>query len=215
MNLVKKNEIMNLPSKLYHGTGARNLKGILANGLVPRSVNNKRTNWIENPSQSDRVYLTSAYAPYFALASCTRKGEKAVVLEIDTGKLVGTFVADEDAIEQTFRIPKDVFNREVMLTKTQEAARNAINLAETGKFTAIDSLQKLGTCAFIGTIPPEAISRYVIMDAVVALMNWDATITLLNFTYCGPRYKEMLSGLFDMSTDIHRRMVTKMVNLRA
>ena len=71
-------------------------------GLRPRKLTGK-SNWkhiVEsNPSL---IYLTTAYAPYYALCAVDgNKGEKIAIVEIETDLLnESNFRPDEDFIEQ-------------------------------------------------------------------------------------------------------------------
>jgi hypothetical protein len=91
--------------KLYHGTAERHLPAILRDGLKPRGK--RKGNWSHSiESNADAIYLTNAYALYFAHSATDPKdnGDRSVVLEIDTSKLDSFWlVPDEDWLEQVSR----------------------------------------------------------------------------------------------------------------
>ena len=82
---------------LYHGTTSRHLDSIREHGLLPR-YDERPTRWAENPSATDRVYLTNAYAVWFAWTAA-EAGEKGVVVAVDVEE--EDLVADEDYLAQT------------------------------------------------------------------------------------------------------------------
>jgi hypothetical protein len=92
--------------KLYHGTTSRHLSKILAEGLTPGNQN-QNSNWEHSVAAStSTVYLTNAYALFFANQALTDEGTDDIlaVLEIDIDQLWDEYlVADEDAVEQTSR----------------------------------------------------------------------------------------------------------------
>ena len=70
--------------KLYHGTTTKHLDKILKQGITPR--HDRPSNWDKHPSREDMVYLTNAYAIYFAQVCCDwEAGESPVVLEVFVG----------------------------------------------------------------------------------------------------------------------------------
>lgn len=55
---------------LYHGTSFENIERILHQGILPRRET-KKSNWFmpdsnDFESRNDAVYLSNAYAPYYA-----------------------------------------------------------------------------------------------------------------------------------------------------
>jgi hypothetical protein len=87
--------------KLYHGTNYDRWPLIQKNGLQPRSVHRRRSNWkhtIESNPQT--IYLSNGYAQYFAFAATKQKKGKGLIIEIETDRLDPLlFAADEDAME--------------------------------------------------------------------------------------------------------------------
>ncbi|MGW8177299.1 MAG: hypothetical protein ACWGQW_00660, partial [bacterium] len=62
--------------KLYHGTSARVARKAGQQGLKPRGK--RKSNW-DVPSRSDLVYLTLAYAAYFAAVASKPKEKWGIV----------------------------------------------------------------------------------------------------------------------------------------
>jgi hypothetical protein len=171
---------------LYHGTSEKFLDNILREGLSPRL--SRKSHWKAHPSAKDRVYLTNAYAVYFATA-VAEKGERGVVLQVDVD--VSKLVADEDALAQCKIVDEDLQHL------------NAMNLKERTKFwkkqaprypeLAQISLERLGNVAHMGVIPPAQIVKFVTFDIVPEIVfGHDPTISVLNFTLLGNCYKKAL-----------------------
>lgn len=179
--------------KLYHGTSSKYLTRIMAYGLRPRG-SRRRGNWETYPSRPDFVYLSTAYAPYFAQnAADVRKGEKALVVEVDAGLLSETqLYPDEDfvaqAISQTEQRP---------LSEVHPKVRDTIlyygDLAQA-------SIDHLGNVAHRGTIQPEAITRYATIDLKqqrdLAWACLDPSISCINYRICGSKYRSIIAWIF-------------------
>lgn len=184
--------------KLYHGTSERNLKAILKDGLKPRG--SKATgNWDTCPSNPKTVYLTNAYALYYAL-NAARTGNLLVV-EIDTDyKMADMFVPDEDAIEQVLRGRDGVAGD--MVTRTMHYRKMLPTLMGGVEHPFVqDSLKALGNCGCMGTVRPWAITRYAIInrkqvDKALLWQAMDPSITVLNYRICGTRYRNMVRWVF-------------------
>jgi hypothetical protein len=144
--------------KLYHGTNELAVRAVLEGGIQPRG---SRAGTWHGSSLADRVYLTTAYAPYFALWACMapdfsmeklRRGERQlrerlVVLEIDLARLDrGLLGPDEHFISETINAQKTEWRRVYMRTNWRE------------------SLAGLGTYAHFGVVPREAIARVAFFD---------------------------------------------------
>jgi hypothetical protein len=97
--------------KLYNGTAGENVPAVLKHGIRPHRLTRKY-NWKHSvASHKHAVYLTSAYAGYFAHQAA--KTSKLGVLEIDTDKLdPELFRPDEDFLEQATRNGKPL-NRQL------------------------------------------------------------------------------------------------------
>jgi hypothetical protein len=181
---------------LYHGTSAAFLPEIRKDGLVPRGK--KKSNWSHSPSRTDCVYLTDAYAPYFAVMADDKKQEGCAIVEIDTDRLMfrdSFLLPDEDALEQVGRghdsVPGD------MGARTRWYKKNLTKY--NGKGQWILSLKALGTCCHYGEIPVEAITRIAVTDPkknADLLMQWDVSVTLTNYRLLGDSYKRQMALLF-------------------
>ncbi len=183
--------------KLYHGTAARHLPDILANGLKPRGKGTG--NWRHSvESCPDAVYLTNSYALHYAY-SATKPGEPMVVLEVDTSKLnMWAFAPDEDWLEQVTR--KDAALAPIdkpMKYRTRWYRRRLPQFAQFWR----ESLEGLGNCTYHGTIPPSAITRVATVDMqtyadLVWVAGMDPTVSTLNYRICGPKYRNSMRRLF-------------------
>jgi hypothetical protein len=175
---------------IYHGTNAKNLSSILAKGIQPRGK--KKGNWESFPSRPDMVYLTTAYAPFFAIQSC-KTGEKALVLEIDMDKLDSrNLFPDEDFIVQAIAIQTNQAIEDV-----HEDIKNNI---EDYQHHFEDSIRGLGNVSHKGIVPAGAVSRYCLIDTKkrldLTVTSLDPSISLMNYRFCGERYRSIISWLF-------------------
>jgi hypothetical protein len=88
----------------YHGTTAARAHSALSGGLAPSICSGVPTNFPELPSRSDRVYLTTLYAGYFALRAAETTEERAII-EIELDLLdKELLLPDEDHIERQDRV---------------------------------------------------------------------------------------------------------------
>ncbi len=185
--------------KLYHGTSSRLLPRILKRGLEPRGK--RKGNWQHTvDSNPNAVYLTNAYALYYA--SCAMKTHRAVILEVDTNKLNPFCLApDEDFLEAVSRKGGQFPHIEGKPMKERVAwfrdrlAWFSVNWEE--------SLKVLGNCTYLGTVPPHAITRYVVLpwdrSRIVAVC--DPTITVMNYTVMGEYYRQLSGFIFGEPVD--------------
>jgi len=176
--------------KLYHGTSSRHLGSVLKEGLKPRG--RKKGNWKSFPSRKDMVYLTNAYAPFFAIQGSKGK-EKALVLEIDTDLLdFDRLYPDEDFIAQAL-----AYQTKRPLDEVHEEVKKEL---EGYQHLAMDSLERLGNCSHKGGVPASAISRYCLIDCVeradIGMMSMDPSISIMNYKFCGSKYRSVISWLF-------------------
>ena len=144
------------------------------------------------------MYLTSAYAPYFAM-NCVEVGEDmALLIEVDTGSLdTGSMLPDEDFITQA--IVK--VNNETIPDIHMSVRDTLENWSEF----AADSVRLMGNIAYRGVVPASAITRYCLFDpkeqAALAWAACDPTISLLNYRFCGEKYRQMIAWLFGDRSD--------------
>jgi len=177
---------------LYHGTTDKFLPRILANGIQPRKLSKTKGNFAHTiQSASDRVYLTDAYAPYFADIAAAEHGGNPIVFAIDTNKISNLIVPDEDALEQVNRIQDKIktISKKEMIQRTREFQREAEWFQKSGNFTYENSLATLGTCAVVGTVDREAILGYYTFHKGKSWQVWDPTITPMNYYFMKNFYR--------------------------
>lgn len=195
---MKKFEI---PKFLYHGTSETAAKAAISDGLKPRSAINHKGNWEHTiDSHPECVYLTDIYSPYFA-ATSSYLDDKWAMVEIDVSKLKKSlFRPDEDCMEQGTRNMKnrfddgklDIHERTMYFRDRQDDFKSKWKL----------TLEILGTCAYKGVIPPEAISRVAVYDpkvkanGVITISTLDAMIVVSNHRFCYNQYKNLTRWMF-------------------
>jgi hypothetical protein len=188
---------------LYHGTTSAALESILKDGIKPRGK--KDGNWAGTvKSNSKAVYLTNAYPLHFAENS-TKKGDKLLVLEIETKGLDPfLFAPDEDLLEQGTR--KDPAFADVpgtnpfnMKVRTQWFRNRA--LKQFGHAWPL-SLEKMGTMTYYGDIPASHVTRYALIPHTVeVMMASDPVICPMNYKIMGPYYRQLTKMLFGDKPD--------------
>lgn len=173
--------------KLYHGTSSKHLDSILSKGIRPRG--RRKGNWESFPSRPDMVYLTNSYAPYFALQSCD-KMEKALIVEVEVDE-TGLY-PDEDFIAQVL-----ASQEQRPLEEVHEEVREGL---EAYKHHAKDSLEGLGNCSHKGVVPAGNVRRMCLVDFTkrsdLAIMSMDPSISVMNYRFCGSKYRSVISWLF-------------------
>lgn len=182
-----------IPRFLYHGTSGTVARLSLTEGLVPRGK--KKSNW-HMASGKDRVYLTDAYAPYFAAQASSDKDEPWGIIKVSTSLLdIQSLVPDEDWLEQAGRGRDGVPGS--MAQRTRSYRGKAAHFAH--RWT--DSLRGLGTCAHLGPIPASAISAVSLFrfksNPYVGTMACDPSITLLNYAFMGQKYRNLTRWFFE------------------
>lgn len=194
---------------MYHGTSANNVESILEHGIRPRG---------EEPSQwpmasaKDRVYLTTAYAPYFAICTTqNRKEDTAAIIEVDLGGVPNRLLApDEDWCEQVSRAKANSslpWVMELMTLAGDMETRTAWfrDNIEMFQDNWDASLKGLGTLTVLGTVPVGAITRvctFKIRDNPLAAHTaMDPTITLTNYKILGDRYLALTEWFFGAPVD--------------
>jgi hypothetical protein len=203
--------------RLYHGTAGAYLPKILKYGIKPRGAKGK-SNWKHTvkhtvASNPKTVYLNNAYALYYALCAGNeaKAGNTLVLFEIVPALLYPRFVPDEDALEQALRGRDSVQGS--MVERTLHYRRKALKLAGPVDSPLVqDSMRALGNCGYKGIIPPDAITRYAVIDRdrVDNRLLWEAmdpSITVLNYQVCGAKYRNMVRWVFEEETEppvIHR-----------
>jgi hypothetical protein len=192
--------------KLYHGTAGENVPAILKRGIKPRRATRKN-NWKHSvASHEHAVYLTSAYAGYFAHQAA--KTSKLGIIEVDTDQLDPDLLRpDEDFLEQATRSGKTSNTELEQLKQASMNERTAwfrVHLDEYAEAWE-DSVKHLGTCCYLGEIPSEAITRASVFDykknPLVATELLEPTITIANFRFCAERYHALTKWLMGEDID--------------
>ena len=135
---------------LYHGTSREYLTSILKNGLCPRSVTGykSKTNYDDDwAASSDGVYLTSDYAAIYAYWKSTVLG---VIFEVNMDMLD----------EVNFRPDEDYL---VHIIPNRHTVR-MMQKADNYKWMWKKSLYEQGQLRYRGIIPPNTITRYVVVE---------------------------------------------------
>ena len=193
---------------LYHGTTGAVARQIFTEGLKPRT--DRKGNWANAPSNRRCVYMTDAYALYFAQAAGDSFTRELGVIEIDTHELnKDKFLPDEDFLEQ--------------LTAGQSSHHKGLQ-GSVGSRTRwyskrlhnyhrlwLESLSCLGTCAYAEVIPVKAVTRVAIINvekSIKLLQLSDPSITLVNYQCMDTYYRKLTKFPFDQlqedSTDLGR-----------
>jgi hypothetical protein len=148
------------------------------------------------------VYLTDAYALYFAIQPLESiRTEEGVVLEVDTELLDQDLLRpDEDYVAQVLR----QHNTDMTLQDVQLYAQAYLD--DFAELWA-DSIERLGTMAYKGAVPLSAITRVARIDFSrlphIASMALDPQISLINYALCGGKYRALTRWVFGepMDTD--------------
>lgn len=178
---------------LYHGTTEEVARKALTEGLNPRGKNKKRSNWKHTiHSNPDCVYLTTAYAGYFAANAVGHKlNETWGIVEVDTDKLnLDQMRPDEDMIAQA-----EALNAEKKGAKHDLFKRTLYWRArlDVNKHLWLPSVEYMGTCSHKGTIPAEAVTRVSLFkpssNGTMVMACCDPTISIMNYKFCQQKYK--------------------------
>jgi hypothetical protein len=200
--------------KLYHGTTERIGRLAIKEGLRPRKLTGK-SNWkhfVE--SHPSLVYLTKAYAPYYALQVV--RGKKIAIVEIETN-LLDEFklLPDEDFIEQATRCDKQNKTRIEGKTIAERTEYIRNHLDEFSGFWGT-SVEHLGNCAYEGIIPKTAITRLAIIDiSKCGEMCFEANepiITIMNYRLCGTQFRMLTRWFMGETVTMDEWFKTQSVN---
>lgn len=181
---------------LYHGTTERHLSNIVKHGLRPRKYHNE-DNWEHSVnSNSNCVYLTVAYALYFANAALKDEDDQSrlIVLEIDSEMLKENLLCpDEDFLAQA---NVDPTKNHLAMKEKNEHYKKIVH-----KYLHEPSLKSIGNCAYQGVIPVKAIKRIVFISQKaytrIFFTGYDPMISILNFRIKGENYVKSTKWLFD------------------
>lgn len=190
--------------KIYHGTSADVARRALTEGLLPRNDLGTEGNWTGTvKSRGDMVYLTAAYAPFFAAAAVEPREPWGVVeVELDDSD-VPNLRPDEDFLEQATRgvgpdhglyIPGSMEERTIVFRGALDA------LAECWE----DSLKGISNIAHRGRIAPGKITRIALYDpssnGLITMKALDPAITVLNYAIMGAGYRALCKWFFEPIT---------------
>lgn len=172
----------------------------MTEGLKPRYVTGK-SNWKHTvESNPTLIYLTAAYAAYFALQAVKeRKRAKFAIVEIETDLLDETKMRpDEDFIEQATR--SDEKNSAGIRGKTMNERVKYIRDHIDGFLDSWKmSVEHLGNCGYKGVIKNTAITRVSVVDISqcwdMCFEAMEPVISLANYRICGAQYR-MLNKWF-------------------
>jgi hypothetical protein len=163
---------------LYHGTSEKNAKQIEKEGFV----SGKKYNW-KVKSKKGFVYLSTAYAPFFAMAS-DKKCDGLALIKVE--------------VESKDCYPEDDFlmciaKQQKFPNYTQEEFKR-INLEDYKKLWKA-SLEYMGNVA----VRPDKIKILGVkyFNGEKLLWKCDPVICPLNFKIMGDYYKELTEWIFD------------------
>jgi hypothetical protein len=200
--------------KLYHGTTERIGRLALKEGLRPRKLTGKSNwkNFVE--SHPSLVYLTRAYAPYYALQVV--RGKKIAIVEIETN-LLNEFkmLPDEDFIEQVTRVDKKNKTRIEGKTINERTEYIRNHLDEFSGFWRT-SVENLGNCAYEGIIPKTAITRLAIIDiskcGEMCAEALEPIISIMNYRICGPQFRLLTKWFIGEPVSVEEWFKTQSAN---
>lgn len=183
---------------LYHGTNSRVLPSILQTGLRPR-LHDRETNYPTAPSHERFCYLSTSFAPWYAINNREDDG-LPVLIEIDPNGLDrSSAFPDEDFLGQIVSLTQKVRDvgdvtdddpRATILRAVTEMIPVADHIQRVGQdmgacqplWTA--SLDWFGNMAYDGVVPVSAITRYVVQDRAPECLAWQVGLGLQpNITY--------------------------------
>lgn len=183
---------------LYHGTNLIQIPSIAQHGIEPRK--DRKGNWEHSvKAHKERVYLTNAYALYYAQSACLDhySADAAVVLELEGRDVYSMCCADEDAVEQMTR------GRDPEPRNSWDVKRRTIYYrSRSHLIAAAPSLDVLGTCAYKGTVHPSLVRRCAVLSQatvkeLVLVGGIDPFVSIENYQIMGALYREFHDWLFN------------------
>lgn len=189
--------------KLYHGTSERLAADAMAHGLHPRRKSKRKSNW-KMTSARNAVYLTNAYALYYALNAVKDSNDRPAILEIDISSLdPELFAPDEDTLEQQGRGRDHLPSGWTMQQRTRWYRDHLTDFTGADQWKA--SLRLMGNCTYLSDIPVHAIKRaaYICPERAcqTCIVAMGANITLPNYRFCGPKYRAVTQWIFNDEPD--------------
>lgn len=177
--------------KVCHGTTSKNLERIMAGGLIPRG--RRRGHWDKFPSHPEMVYLTDAFAHYFA--NMARRGrEPLLIIELDLDKLnEWDLFPDEDIIGQSLARNEG--------WPLERAQRFAIKHFMRWQDRWRDGMKVMGTVAHWGAIHHSMFTRYALLDVKanprLALITDPTGVSPIHYTAMGDDYRCVQRWVFE------------------
>ena len=239
--------------RLCHGTSEVRLRRILREGIKPRMDSERGNFDGEIASLAGHTYLTGYYALFYAQNASpslyTQRGRlssrnpKRVIIEVDPLQLDSDLLRpDEDALRQYMEIVRmlndDAAFRQVYERKPTDEDRafmkEIISIIPGGEtFITVDteamreywshSYRLIGSIAYKGVVPPEAIVCYATVDPLYAkrIIQWgvNAQMNVMIHRLCGARQCSALTDLifdgaplfaYELSPDLSRADVQKL-----
>jgi hypothetical protein len=181
----------------------------MSEGLKPRGDTGAEGNWEHTiGSCAEGVYLTCAYAPYFANQATSTDGLWGIV-EVDLDELdEDDLRPDEDFLEQATRgqlvpgLGGPPIPQGTMEERTEWFRERLGNFAHHWE----DSLNGLGSVMHMGPIPPEAVTRVSLFNpldnVLLSSMAIDPTITLMNYSMMSTKYKALTQWFIGRNVSI-------------
>lgn len=192
--------------KLYHGTSIQAASNILKWGIKPRNET-QLGNWEEYPSHPGFVYMTTAYALYFAISAMKNDNDKCAIFEIDSDLLrQNRLCPDEDFIGQTRSKHEKISLKEATLESNPLDYRHLmVTDTKTNRKNPIEgwvlSIQSLGNCCYHGKIPLNAITRWAEIDIIknpyLTSLGLDPEISIINYFLMEKKYTSLMKHIFD------------------
>lgn len=149
--------------------------------------------WERCPSGHNRVYLTNAYALFFAENAADKFGGDPVILEVKV--LDKNLIPDEDVLAQAFNMKQYEGVAEThgmsLVDASQYWAQLSPKKFKARGFSYKASLNLMGTCAHWGTIPAKCVTRVRQWKAGDFIAVSDPTITISNYMFMGDYYKSL------------------------
>ena len=162
---------------LYHGTSLHNALQIEEHGFVP----DKSYNW-EVRSRKGLVYLSLAYAPFYAM-NAKPNSDKGALIKVDVPKIL--LLAEDDFI--MYALKKPVYTN-ADLKKVDKLIFHVPQNVEA-------SLKYMGNCA----AEPQDIKilgvRYFGMSNLI--MACDPAISPMNYMFMGEYYRRLSDWIYE------------------
>lgn len=174
---------------LYHGTSTQHLDRILAEGLQPRCVTGRESNWEGDiESKPDFVYLSAAYAIYYAVEAADEP-HHPVILQVDWDHL--ELYPDEDFI---------AYHRSDGTVESWQAEGALVDPSEHQELWALSLARSGNVCT--PAVPREAILGYRVIPVegnggLLLDTGIDAIPAEINYLHLGEYYRRCLGAYFE------------------